>query len=98
MFSQDYYELTKRTIGANGNIYQTSKPNNFRDVHNLYRDKAIMDITLKRCKLFTFTPWNEQYQPHIFDMKKDQCTGRYRVGLNVLLVPDSNPKSFFRTL
>ena len=30
--SQDYYELPKRTIRANGNIYHIFKPNNFTDV------------------------------------------------------------------
>ena len=32
IISQDYYELPKRTIRANGNIFQIFKPNNFRDV------------------------------------------------------------------
>ena len=32
IISQDYYELPKRTIRANGNIYHIFKPNNFRDV------------------------------------------------------------------
>ena len=33
IISQDYYELPKRTIRANGSIYHIFKPNNFRDVH-----------------------------------------------------------------
>ena len=33
-----------RTERANGNMYHTIQPNNFRDVHNLYQDKASMDI------------------------------------------------------
>ena len=32
IFSKDYYELPKRTIRANGNIYHIFKPINFRDV------------------------------------------------------------------
>ena len=32
IISQDYYELPKRTMPANGNIYHIFKPNNFRDV------------------------------------------------------------------
>ena len=40
LMSQDYYELSKKTTRANGNIYHTIKPNNFRDVQNLYQDKA----------------------------------------------------------
>ena len=39
IISQDYYELPKRTIRANGNIYHIFKPNNFRDVQNLYQDE-----------------------------------------------------------
>ena len=50
LISQDYYELPKRTIRANGNIYHTFKPNNFRDVQNLYQDKASMDMTLNEFK------------------------------------------------
>ena len=46
IISQDYYELPKRTIRANGNIYHIFKPKNFRDVLNLYQDKSSMDITL----------------------------------------------------
>ena len=36
IISQDFYELPKRTIRANGNIYHIFKPNNFRGVLNLY--------------------------------------------------------------
>ena len=32
IISQDYYELPKRTIRANGNIYRIFKTNSFRDV------------------------------------------------------------------
>ena len=46
IISQDYYELPKRTIRSNGNIYHIFKPNNFRDVQNLHQDKASMDMTL----------------------------------------------------
>ena len=44
--SQAYYELSKKTIRCNGNIYHIFKPNNFRDVINLYQDEASMDMTL----------------------------------------------------
>ena len=55
IISQDYCELPKRTIRANGNIYHIFKPNNFRDVQNLYQDKASMDMTLNEFKLLTST-------------------------------------------
>ena len=89
--SQDYYELPKRTIRANGNIYHIFKPDNYRDVQNLYQNKASMDMTLSEIKLLTSTCWNKKYQPLTIDMTKDKYTGRYRLGLNSIFVPDSSP-------
>ena len=91
IISQDFYELPKRTIRANGNIYHIFKPNNFRDVQNLYQDKASMDMTLNEFKLLTSTCWNEKYQPLTIDMTKDKFTGRYRINLNSIFVPNSSP-------
>ena len=58
---------------------------------NLYQDKASMDMTLKEFKLLTSTRWNKNYQPLTIDMTKDKYTGRYRLGLNGIFVPDSSP-------
>ena len=58
--SQDYYELPKKTIRANGNIYHIFKPNNFRDVQNLHQDKTSMDMTIPEFKLLTSICWNEK--------------------------------------
>ena len=91
IISQDYYELSKKTIGCNGNIFHIFKPNNFRDVINLYQDKSSMDMTLNEFKFLTSTCWNEKYQPLTIDMTKDQYTGRYRLGLNSIFVPNSSP-------
>ena len=91
IISQDYYELPKRTIRANGNIYHIFKPNNFLDIRNIYQDKASMDMTLNEFNLLTSTCWNEKYQPLTIDMTKDKFTGRYRLGLNSIFVPDSSP-------
>ena len=91
IISQDYYELPKRTIRANGNIYHIFKPNNFRDVQNLYQDKASMDMTLNEFKLLTSTCWNKNYQPLTIDMTKDRLCGRYRLALNSVFVPNTNP-------
>ena len=82
---REYYELTKKTIRANGNIYHIFKPNNFRDVQNLYQDKASIDLTLDEFKYLTSICWNEQYSPLTIDMIKDKITGRYRLGLNGIL-------------
>ena len=91
IISQDYYELTKRTIRANGNNYHNFKPNNFRDVQNLYQDKTSMDMTLNEFKYLTSTCWNKNYQPLTIDITKNKFTGRYRLGLNSIFVPDSSP-------
>ena len=40
ILSQDYSELSKRTIRCNGNIFHIFKPNNFRDVLNLCQGKV----------------------------------------------------------
>ena len=91
IISQDYYELPKRTIRANGNIYHIFKPNIFRDVLNIYQDKSSMDMTLNEFKLLTSTCWNEKYQPLTIDLTMDKNTGRHRLGLNSIFVPDSSP-------
>ena len=89
--SQDYYELTKKTIRCNGKIYHIFKPNNIRDVQNLYQDKASKDITLTEFKLLTSTCWSKSFRPLTIDMTKDNYTGRYRLGLNSIFVPDTTP-------
>ena len=91
IFSREYYDLPKRTIRANGNIYYIFKPNDFRDVLNNYQDKSSMDMTLKEFKLLTFNCWNEKYQTFTIDMTKGKYTGRYRLGLNSIFVTDSSP-------
>ena len=90
IISQDYYELSKKTIRCNGNIYHIFKPNSFRDVLNLYQDKASMHMTLTEFKYLTSTCWNKSYQPLTIHMTKDKYTGRYRIGLNSIFVPYSS--------
>ena len=91
IISQDYYEIPKRTIRAHGNIYHIFKPNNFLDVRNIYHDKTFMDMTLDEFKYLTSTCWDQQYQPLTIDMTNDKYTGRYRLGLNSLFVPNIPP-------
>ena len=67
------------------------KPNNFLDVRIIYQDKASMDMTLDEFKYLTSTCWNKNYQPLTIDMTKDKYTGRYRLGLNSIFVPNSSP-------
>ena len=68
-----------------------SNQTKYRDVQNLYHDKASMDMTLNEFKLLTSTCWNEKYQPLTIDMTKDKYTGRNRLVLNNLFVPNTNP-------
>ena len=91
IISQDYYELPKKTVRSNVNIYHIFEPNNFLDVRNIYQDKASMDMTLDEFKYLTSTCWNEHYQPLTIDMTNDKYTGRYRLGLNGTFVPSSSP-------
>ena len=70
IISQDYYELPKKTIRANGNIYHIFKPSNLLDVRNFYQGKTSMDMTLDVFKYLTSTCWNEKYQPLTIDTTK----------------------------
>ena len=91
IFSQDYYDLPKKTSRANGKIYHIFKPNKYIDKLNLYEDKARMDMTLNEFSYLTSTFWNEKYQPLTIDMTKDKNTGRNRLGQKSIFVPDSSP-------
>ena len=90
IISQDYYDLSKKTLRCNGNIYHIFKPNNFRDVKNLYQDKDSMDLTRNEFKYVTGTCWKKIYQPATIDMTKHKYTGRYRLGLNSIYVPNTS--------
>ena len=50
IISQDYYEIPKKTIRANRNIYHIFKPNKILDVRNIYQDKASLEMTLNEFK------------------------------------------------
>ena len=50
-----------------------------------------MDMTLNKFNYLTSACWTEKYQPLTIDMSKDKYTGRYRLGLNSIFVPDSSP-------
>ena len=76
IITQDYYELPKKTIRSNGNMYHIYKPNNCLDVRNIYQDKASMDMTLDEIKYLTSTCLDKQCQPLTIDMTKDKYTGR----------------------
>ena len=91
IISQDYYDLPKKTIRANGNIFHIFKPKHFLDVRNIYQDKASKGMTLDEIKYLTSTCWNEQYQPLTTDMRKDKYQRRYRLGLISIFVPHSTP-------
>ena len=46
-------------------------------------------MTLDEFKYLTNTCWDEKYPPLTIEMTKDKNTGRYRLGLNCLFVPNS---------
>ena len=71
LLSQDYYELSEKTIHCNGIIYHIIKLNKFRDVQKFYQDKVSMDLTLDEFKLLTSTCWNEKYQSLTIDVTED---------------------------
>ena len=48
-------------------------------------------MTVNGYKYLTSTCWNEKYQPLTIDMTKDKHTGRCRLGLKSLFVPNSSP-------
>ena len=91
IISQDYYELPKKKIRANGIIYHIFKPNKFLDVRNMYQDIASMDMTLDEFKYLTINCWNKNYQPLTIDMTKDKFCGRFRLGLNSIFVLVTTP-------
>ena len=48
-------------------------------------------MTLNEFKILTSTCWNEKNEAVTIDMTKDKYTGRYRLGLNNIFVPDNSP-------
>ena len=69
VISQDYYELPKRLLRCNGNIFHLFKPTKFPDIHNIYQDNASMDMILDEFKYLTSTCWNEKCQPLTIDKR-----------------------------
>ena len=88
--SQNFFELPKRTIRANGNIHETFKPNNFRDVQIRYQDKASIDITLIEFRVSKSTGLNEKNQTLTIDIAKVKYAGRFGLRLNNVYVSDSS--------
>ena len=91
---QAMFKLPKRTIKANGKIYHIFKPNNFRDVQNLYQDEESLDMNLDEFKFLNSTCWNKKYTPLTNDMMKDKHQGRYRLGLNSISVSYTSAFNF----
>ena len=67
------------------------KPNSFRVVQNLYQDKASMDRALNEIKNLTSICWDKKDQSLTIDLSRDKYTGRYRLGLFSVFVPDTTP-------
>ena len=91
IISQDYYELPKQTIRENSNIFHLFRPNISRNVLKLFQDKASMDMTIGEFKLLANSCWQNNFQPLTIDMTKDKWVGRYRLGLDSIFVPTTDP-------
>ena len=88
--SQAYFELRKGSTQSNGGIYRIFKPNNIRDIQNLYQHKTSMDMTLNEFKCSTSSCWDKKYQPFTIDMTKDKNKDSFRLSLNSIFIPDSS--------
>ena len=49
-----------------------------------------MNMNINEFKLLTSTCWNKKYQPLTIVLSKDKHTGRSRLGLNSIFVPDTS--------
>ena len=56
---QGYYELPKRTIRANGDIYHIFKSNQLRNFHNVYQDKTSMNMTFNKYNYLLAICWEQ---------------------------------------
>ena len=60
IISQDCYELPKRNIRANGNIYHIFKPNIFRDLQKPYQNKTSIHMIVDEFKYLTGSCWDKK--------------------------------------
>ena len=69
LISQNYYELAKGTMRANGNIHHTFTPKKHKDLQNLYRVKASMDMAFNDFKYLTTSCWDKKFQLCTIDIR-----------------------------
>ena len=50
-----------------------------------------MDMTINEFKVLGNTCWQTNFQPITIDMSKDKYIGIYRLGLDSIFVPKSDP-------
>ena len=73
-------------------IYITSSNQTISEMFIIsLRIKKSIILTFNEIKNSTSTCWNEKYQFLTIDMTKDKYTGRYRLRLDSLFVPDTKP-------
>ena len=48
-------------------------------------------MTISEFRILGNICWQTIFQPLTIDMSKDKYSGRYRLGLNTIFVPASNP-------
>ena len=68
---------SKENYPSQGKYIPHFKPNSFRDVRNLYQDKASMDMTLNEIKYLSNNSWDKKYLPLTIDMTNVEYTRRY---------------------
>ena len=70
IISQDFYELPKKFFRADGKVYHIFKPNNLRDVQNLYQDEALMYLENNQFEVLSSTYLKKKYQPLTIDITR----------------------------
>ena len=50
-----------------------------------------MDMTINEFKELANACWQTNFQPLTIDMLRDKYIGRYRLGLDTIFIPKSNP-------
>ena len=72
-------------------VFFIFKRNNCRVVQNVYQEKVSMAKAFNEFKYLTSSCWGEKYQHLTIGLTQNKYTGLYRLRLNSLFVPNTNP-------
>jgi len=87
----DFYELPKRSIRENASIIHHFITNNLYNVQAIYQQLASTDMKIKEFKTLCDDIWSKDYQFLTIDSTKKKNTGKYRLNLKTLYIPETNP-------